>query len=177
MTKRTYRVFENDTKSHTCKAPTNKESSDYMYKKQKELRRKGMTPAEKWMYEKLKQTGERWNCQSIWGWRLYDFWCARLGVAVEVDGAEHNPEREKIRDEYNYATSGIVVLRVKNFSENDALFALEKIKTAGLWKERRITMGIHRDKEHKMSKRVLRERRRQVLGTLRGNNAVGLLFV
>ena len=38
------------------------------------------------MAEKLAATGHRWSRQAIWGKRIFDFWCATLGIAVEVDG-------------------------------------------------------------------------------------------
>jgi hypothetical protein len=73
---------------------------------------------------------------------LFDFWCATIGVAIEVDGPEHDAKRDAYRDEYNLRRSGIVVLRVHNRNEQDAADAIASIATADTWKERRERFGI-----------------------------------
>lgn len=90
----------------------------------------------------LKKTKLKWTRQAYWGFRLFDFWCHRLGVAVEVDGPEHIRERDEERDQYNFHRSGIIVIRVRNFSEPDAAACLREISKTGPWAERRAAMDI-----------------------------------
>lgn len=99
--------------------------------------------AEAWMYEKLKsQTKFKWTRQAQWGYRLFDFWSGLLGCAVEVDGPEHDADYDNYRDEYNFRRSGIVVLHVRNFREDDATDALNVIGKLTNHRDRKIQLGI-----------------------------------
>lgn len=123
---------------------TKSDEHKYMQMRQQQnLERCVSNANENWMAEKLKATGLKWRRQAQWGMRLYDFWCAHLGVAVEVDGPEHDEDYDKHRDEYNLRRSGIVVLRVRNMNEEDAEKALAAIAYASTWRERRDVMGLN----------------------------------
>lgn len=115
---------------------------------------------ENWMLAKLQATKYKWSRQSIWGSRLFDFWCHVLGVAVEVDGEEHDRERDKEHDDYLYRRSAIVVIRVRNRNEEDAEAAIKRIWELGLWMDRRKAIGVKRTKaelrREKMSQSVTR---------------------
>ena len=93
--------------------------------------------AENWAYEKLRATGVKFSRQTIWGCRLFDFWNAKLGIAVEIDGPEHDAAYDSVRDRYNYLRSGILVLRIRNFSEADLLSAIKAIQSSGSLVERK----------------------------------------
>jgi very-short-patch-repair endonuclease len=109
--------------------PTTKEQHQYLRERQKEQLQKSKTSkAELWMFEKLNQTGLKWTRQAIWGYRLFDFWCHDLKIAIEVDGPEHNKNYDSFRDKYNLNRSNILVLRVRNFNEDDAQKALKAIE-------------------------------------------------
>lgn len=124
---------------------TKKSESDYMRKRQAQNRALCVTNGnENWMAAKLETTGMKWTRQAWWGYRLFDFWNATLGIAVEVDGPEHDKAYDAHRDEYNFRRSGILVLRVRNLSEDDATRALDAIANAEPWKERRQAMGLHK---------------------------------
>jgi len=99
-------------------------------------------PNENWLRDKLRATGYRWTRQAVWGYRIFDFWNARLGIAIEVDGPEHDRARDKERDELDYVTSGIRVLRVRNRNEADAAHALRLIRCADAWNVRRGRLGL-----------------------------------
>jgi very-short-patch-repair endonuclease len=123
---------------------TKSEDHKYMQMRQQQNLERCVTSAnENWMAEKLKATGLKWRRQAQWGMRLYDFWCHHLGVAVEVDGPEHDQEYDRYRDEYNLRRSGIIVLRVRNMNEEDAELALTAIAGACNWKARRDAMGLN----------------------------------
>ena len=108
--------------------PTNKEQHAYMKLRQKEqLLKARWNPAEVWMYKKLLSTGLSWRRQAQWGYRLFDFWCAKLKIAIEVDGTSHNADYDAFRDSYNLKRSKILVLRVRNYNEEDAEKALKII--------------------------------------------------
>lgn len=125
---------------------TSKEESDYMARRQKEnVAASKNSKAEAWMAEKLKETGLKWTRQARWGYRLFDFWNAHLGIAVEVDGPEHEKDYDEVRDTYAYLRSGIVVLRVRNFDEFDASLALDSIASSRTWKQRRTEVGTGRE--------------------------------
>lgn len=98
--------------------------------------------SEQWAKDRLKTTGLKWTPQAQWGYRIFDFWCAVLGVAIEIDGPEHDLDYDAYRDEYNFRRSAIVVFRVRNGNESDiqrVIGALSRIET---WKTRRARMGI-----------------------------------
>lgn len=90
---------------------------------------------------KLKTTGLKWTRQAQWGFRLFDFWCSWIGVAVEVDGATHDAEIDAERDLLDWNRSAIVVVRVLNWNEDDAKAALIAIGQYPSWNIRRAQMG------------------------------------
>jgi very-short-patch-repair endonuclease len=99
--------------------------------------------AELWMAEHLSKTGVKWTRQAIWGRRIFDFWSHDLGIAIEVDGPEHKKKVDDYKDAYNLHRSGVIVIRVKNFNEDDAQMALEKILNCKEnWKARRKRLGL-----------------------------------
>ena len=123
--------------------PVNRDDHAHMRLRQRQnLTTSTRSKAEAWMQEHLSRTGLKWTRQAQWGFRLFDFWCHDRGVAVEVDGPEHVREIDSRRDLYNYHRSGIVVIRVRNFNEQDAARCLSKIKRVGSWAARRKAMGI-----------------------------------
>jgi len=115
------------------------DQAKYMRERQVQNRDKSVA-AEDWAECHLKQTGHKWTRQAQWGCRLFDFWCADLGIAIEIDGPDHDEEYDRVRDQYNYFRSGIVVLRVKNFDELDLQRVLEQVKTADTWVTRKQKM-------------------------------------
>lgn len=118
--------------------PKNKEEHAYMKMMQaKNKKSSRRSKAESWMKDKLASTGKKWSRQAQWGYRLFDFWNHELGIAVEVDGPEHDKEYDAFRDRHNLKRSGILVLRVRNFNEKDAEVAITTINEASSWKERR----------------------------------------
>jgi very-short-patch-repair endonuclease len=115
-----------------------KEEAEYMRVNQSNNLAKSKTnKAENWMKAKLDKTGHKWTRQAMWGYRLFDFWCHNLGIAVEVDGANHNNDYDSVRDKYNYCRSAIIVIRVRNMNEYDADNAIKTIMESETWKERK----------------------------------------
>lgn len=125
------------------KWPTNADQHAYMKMRQDQnLLECQSNPNEAWMLRKLETTGWKWKRQAQWGYRLFDFWNAYLGIAVEVDGLTHDKVYDGVRDDYNWERSGILVLRVRNRDEADAEKALETIQGACDWNERRASLGL-----------------------------------
>ena len=91
---------------------------------------------ETWMWNKLKATGLLWGRQGLWAYRMFDFWCEDLGVAVEVDGPSHDRAKDARRDAFAFVVAGIIVLRVRNWNEEDAAVALAIIAKSGPWRRR-----------------------------------------
>ena len=118
--------------------PTTREWAAYMRQRQSENRGR-VVPAEEWMAKHLSKTGLKWTRQAIRGFRLYDFWCAKLGIAVEVDGPSHDfrKDRDRRHDAHAWRASGIVVIRVRNFDEEGAKRALYEIDHTPSWGTRR----------------------------------------
>jgi very-short-patch-repair endonuclease len=108
---------------------------------------------ENWLAGQLQVTGHRWTRQAAWGYRIFDFWCHELGIAVESDGPEHRPDYDAYRDEYNLRRSGIVVLRIRNMNEADLADALRLVAESETWKERKKRLGL--DAHTKAGKRNL----------------------
>lgn len=94
------------------------------------------------MADHLRTTGREWTRQAQWGFRLFDFWNRDLGIAVEVDGPGHDLEADTASDRSNLVRSAIVVLRVRNYNEQEAASALEAIRTAEPWNVRRELVGL-----------------------------------
>lgn len=97
---------------------------------------------ENWFSEKLNKSKFKFSRQRRWGYRIFDFWCHSLGVAVEIDGPEHKPKIEQERDLLEFNRSRIVVLRVRNMNEDDAYKALTYIHQSETWNERRTAAGM-----------------------------------
>jgi very-short-patch-repair endonuclease len=123
---------------------TNAEQAAYMRQRKAEnLARALVNSNENWLLEKLQRTGFKWTRQATWGYRIFDFWCHELGIAIESDGPEHNQDYDAHRDEYNMRRSGILVLRVRNRNELDAAAAIVAVAQAETWKERRAKLGLN----------------------------------
>lgn len=119
----------------------NAEQAAYMKQRQIQNRNR-VSKAEDWMMAALASTDHKWTRQAAWGCRLFDFWNAQLGIAIEVDGPEHRREYDTARDRYNYYRSGIVVLRVRNFDVSDLKVALDFIRMSETWQERKRRIRI-----------------------------------
>lgn len=117
-----------------------KEHSDHMAMRQTQNRARNV-PAENWFAAKLPATNLRWTRQARWGFRLFDFWCHEIGIAIEIDGAGHNAVIDAERDAIENERSCIIVLRVRNFNEDDAREAIERVGTSLLWNDRRYLSG------------------------------------
>jgi very-short-patch-repair endonuclease len=115
------------------------DQAEYMRERQKQNKSK-IVEAELWAKKKLKFTGHKWNTQTIWGCRLFDFWCHKLGIAVEIDGLTHDKNYDAARDQYNFYRSGIIVLRVPNYDETAMAAALQTIADADTWEVRKVKM-------------------------------------
>jgi len=123
---------------------TNAKQAAYMKDRKKQnLELSKTNPNENWLFSKLKTTDYKWTRQATWGYRIFDFWCHHLGIAVECDGPEHDKDYDSYRDEYNLRRSGLIVLRVRNMNEEDAAHALSEITVADSWKARRDKLGLN----------------------------------
>lgn len=123
--------------------PTNSESHQQMRNNQRACLKASLkNPNENWMEQKLLNCGFSFTRQAQWGFRIFDFWCHKLGIAVEVDGPSHNRAWDKARDEHNYHKSGIVVLRVRNMNEDDANRCVTSILQSCTWNKRRTQLGL-----------------------------------
>ncbi len=100
--------------------------------------------AENWFKTKLFTTGRKWTRQARWGFRIFDFWNHELGLAIEIDGPEHNYNEDLIRDQKEWVRSRILIFRVKNFNEAEAFHVIYFIKTCSTWNERREFAGMKR---------------------------------
>lgn len=134
--------------------PTTKAESDYLRARRKQnLMQSASSKAESWAFEILRDgTGLKWTRQSQWGYRIFDFWNAQKGIAVELDGPEHRKDYDAARDKYNYERSGILVLRVKNFDTFGMTQVLNQICAASSWAERRAGMDLKKAKRAKSGK-------------------------
>lgn len=111
-------------------------------KKRQQQRLNCYSKAENWAKDRLDKTNIKWSRERIWRWRIYDFWNDFLGCAVEIDGKEHDNEKDKQRDLLDFNRSGIIVIRVRNFNEQDMDLAIEKIANLNSWIDRRAKMGL-----------------------------------
>jgi very-short-patch-repair endonuclease len=93
-------------------------------------------PNENRVWERLELLGG-WERQVVWRGRIFDFFHAAKGVAIEVDGLEHNEQYDAERDREAGAAAGIIVLRVRNHSDADLDDAIAVWRQCGLWQRRR----------------------------------------
>jgi very-short-patch-repair endonuclease len=122
---------------------TNAEQAAYMRgRKDQNLTRALSNSNENWLFARLEATGFKWTRQATWGYRIFDFWCHELGIAVESDGPEHDRQYDAHRDEYNLRRSGVLVLRVRNKNEEDVAVAISAIAEAKTWRDRRARLGL-----------------------------------
>ncbi len=82
--------------------------------------RQNLTPAEAVLWEALRGqrlAGMRFRCQHAWETFIFDFYCPRHRLIVEVDGGYHQEpdqaEKDQMRDLY-LSNCGFVTLRVTN---------------------------------------------------------------
>lgn len=122
---------------------TNSEKHAYMRMRQNQNKSRVLA-AEDWAYGFLKQeSGIAWTRQAAWGFRIFDFWNANLGCAVEIDGPEHDAGYDGYRDEYNFRSSGIIVLRIRNFDQESARIAIKRMRLLGTLSERKKAIAIN----------------------------------
>ncbi len=121
--------------------PTTQRAHSHMEVRQRQNRGRRVT-AEDWMAMHLRRTPYRWTRQAQWGFRLFDFWCRDIGVAVEVDGPNHDAVRDAESDAKMMSRSGILVLRVRNWNIGDLSLALETLQVAMPWNARRRALGL-----------------------------------
>lgn len=98
--------------------------------------------AESWAKVRLEETGLKFTRQAQWGYRLFDFWNHHKGIAVEIDGVEHNRKIDIFKDKVDYEVSGIIVFRVNNFNEEEMNNAIEGIGKSVCWNDRRKYLGL-----------------------------------
>lgn len=144
--------------------PSNREEHAYMLmRKTQNVKRALVNPNENWMWKKLQKTTYKWSRQARYGYRIFDFWCHRLGVAIEVDGPEHNEQWDVYRDEYNFRHSGIIVLHVHNLDEEQADRVIGLIDRLDTWQRRKSRLGLRgKRKKSRRKKRVNMDRSRSL---------------
>ena len=129
--------------SKFASSPYNADHHAHMrMRKQQNLILSRYSKAESWAETRLKLTKYKWTRQAIWGWRIFDFWNHTLGIAVEIDGVEHDKGNDLISDTKNWETSRILVIRVNNFDDAGMAKALDTIASSNTWNERRLQAGL-----------------------------------
>src|SRR5215208_1616078 len=90
-------------------------ASRHMFKGARQLRRDA-TPEETILWAELRRTrlGIPIRRQHPLGTVVVDFYCPRAKVAIELDGAHHNANKDAESDR-TLAARGIVVIRFENF--------------------------------------------------------------
>jgi very-short-patch-repair endonuclease len=125
------------------KYPTDKESHAYMRRRQAQnLAACVNNENENRVGRALTELGLKFSRQAIWGFRLYDFWISKYGLAIEVDVPEHDRAYDRYRDEYNFRRSGIVVIRILNNEDCIPDRIKGVIFKIGDWMPRREAFGI-----------------------------------
>jgi very-short-patch-repair endonuclease len=80
-----------------------------------------------WMYLKSKQLGYSFTRQKPIGRYIVDFYCNKLGLAIEIDGDSHYGKLDYDLTRERYLNSfGVKVIR---FSEKEVLHSLDDVLT------------------------------------------------
>lgn len=97
------------------------------------LLRENMTPAEKVLWEKLKdgQMQFKFRRQHPIHIFIVDFYCHKLKLVIEVDGDYHQTDEQKVRDSERSVTLEFQGLEVLRFTNDQVLnqlgFVMEQI--------------------------------------------------
>lgn len=88
-------------------------------KKQKKITLKN--PAENWFSMKIKNDLSKFTFsrQKKMGFRVFDFWCKKIRVAIEIDGKQHNRQWDLLRDQKYQERFHLKVYRIWAFNESD----------------------------------------------------------
>lgn len=134
----------NPLQKSKIKTPCTREASERLRGyKYKNLSNSLRNPNENWFAGLLDESCVySFGRQKLWGHCIFDFWCAKIGVVIEIDGKNHNAEKDRIRDEINFNRSGIVTLRVRNMNEEDAEIAIQEANSELIWWQRRQFIGL-----------------------------------
>lgn len=130
--------------------PTRAEEAAYLRaRREQNLQRSLTNQNENWMANRLLvlQCSGHWRRQYLWGYRIFDFFESSKGIAIEVDGDEHDRSYDSYRDVHNFLRSGIIVLRVRNQCDPDARAAVDAATRMCTWRTRRAALGatlVHR---------------------------------
>jgi very-short-patch-repair endonuclease len=122
---------------------TNKEQSQYMKKRRNQNKARSLLNRNENNAAEIFTEADGWKRQAQWGARIFDFWNHEKGVAVEIDGPEHNHEYDRARDQYNFLRSGIIVVRVSNGNYGHMEAVAKGVKSSGSWSARREAMGLN----------------------------------
>ena len=126
--------------------PTTKKEHEMLNARKEDLlSRSSFSKAENHALEIIKSYGLNPSRQAIWGYRLYDFWFHDKGIAIEIDGIEHDKVYDEYRDKYNYLRSGILVYRSTNFDSDRIHGVCKSIINDSSWIDRKKIMVIHGD--------------------------------
>lgn len=68
-----------------------------------------------------------WERQYLIGYRILDFYCPELKIAIEVDGTEHDRQYDRYRDEYLFRVENIITFRVRNNTPLDIKSVLDTL--------------------------------------------------
>ena len=106
-------------------------ASKHMFKRARALRKEG-TPEEETLWELVRdhKLGVPIRRQHPIGSFIVDFYCPRAKLAIELDGAHHDPARDAQRDAV-LAKRGVLVMRFENHHvrnrTQDVLNAIQEI--------------------------------------------------
>lgn len=123
---------------------TTSDQHEYMrMRKNQNISKSKSSKAENWFYTQYANLcGIKFSRQAQWGYRLFDFWFSEKGVAIEIDGPEHDQKYDAYRDAYNFLRSGVIVLRVRNFNDSDAITAIHHLTNECSWEDRRKALRV-----------------------------------
>lgn len=121
------------TKRKILLNPWSKKSKTFLKKAAKRQQRLTLlNPAENWFDKNIcKDFHFQFTRQKIFGYRIFDFWCESLRVAVEIDGKRFHKDTEfdQQRDDVYQKRFKVSIFRVKAFCREDYLSVLGKLKS------------------------------------------------
>lgn len=132
--------------------PTNSDAHSFMKQnKMHQLKNFSNSISEKWFRDNyvkyfMMTSWIKITKQATWWYRIFDFRVPQKWIAIEIDWQYHcgtiQKNKDEIHDKYHWEVSWIIVIRVQNYNDLQAINCISRICTEDNRRDRRRNMWI-----------------------------------